>query len=313
MSILIQNETTATISKLGDLTDVSISENPSEDQVLMFDYTANSFIPQTLPSSGATTLNDLTDVDVSNPSDGQSLVFDGNSWKPETIASSSGGATTLGELTNQKLTISDDLTNDLNFGVNNTASFIKHTDASSTYALRFAGGSDGDVKVNDPTNTGSTVINGAEIKIGKSDHTSSILFRSDEAVEMPLIKTGYNSTNHTVNQGNNAITFDMESSSYKVFEVDFPNTNNADGVISSISITNAVVGSQAVVFFTNSTASHKLTINGKQSSLATTNGTLFLGYDQDVVLNSITESAVMTIVVKTPNSYQYLTCMKYTA
>lgn len=59
---------------LDDLTDVDATA-PSDGDVLIWDAASGAWMPGTTGSSGTVDLNDLTDVDASSPSDGDSLTW----------------------------------------------------------------------------------------------------------------------------------------------------------------------------------------------------------------------------------------------
>lgn len=76
---------------LSDLNDIDVT-NKTNGYALIYDSTLGKFASKAMPSgsgSGATSLDELTDVDTSTvvPSEGNSLVFEGGMWKPKNVSS----------------------------------------------------------------------------------------------------------------------------------------------------------------------------------------------------------------------------------
>jgi hypothetical protein len=85
------------VSSIDDLPDVDTATTPpTEGQALVWDATGEEWVPGDIAAGGATSLNELTDVDLSTPpTEGQALVWDeaGSAFVPGEVATGGGGGT----------------------------------------------------------------------------------------------------------------------------------------------------------------------------------------------------------------------------
>ena len=78
---------------LGDLQDVDLSTPATDGQVITYNSTSGNWEPVDQTGGGATSINDLTDVDTSSspPTSDQVLVWDGANWVPGDQTGGTGG------------------------------------------------------------------------------------------------------------------------------------------------------------------------------------------------------------------------------
>lgn len=280
-------------TSLNELTDVTISGTPNDNDALAYDTASGKFIPQALGGGGggATVLNDLTDVTITGtPATGEILAHNGTTFvnTNQVEINPSTGLVSLfaGNLnfdgTGQQINPADgspDQVKDITSAsrqVTDTSVDLVITDSSATPMLA-VDKTGGQVIIGDNPGTGVTslfYVNGQTTTNGISVLDQGALLISGTTLTIPMF-----------------------SKSYRVFDVSITTAQTLD----TISMTSPIDGSQAVIFL-NCSASGTLTVAASMTGALT-------GYTLDVSVGN-SQTAVLTAV--SDGATTFVNCVLYT-
>jgi len=281
-------------TELNELTDVTISGTPNDNDALAYDTATGKFIPQALAGGGGVSvLNDLTDVTITGTPDGGSiLTYDSTSSvfvnNPDVTVVGAGAdlALSTGDIkfdgTGQELNPGDGLPD----AVKDITSASRQV-TDTTVDLVIQDGLSQDIFAIDKTNS--------QVVVGDTPPTgvTGLFYVNGQTTTsgIAVIDGGGLVISGTT------LTIGMFNRSYRVFDVPISTAQTLD----TISVTQPIDGSQAVVFL-NCGAAGTLTVAASMTGAKT-------GYTIDVTLGN-NETAILTMVSDGTN--HFVNCVKYT-